>query len=166
MTKKLTDEGIKEEDLSGFDEVEEIDLPPRKPKLLPQAIIERPPTEMEKRQAIKSFNENPTTKMYGAKAMKKSTYVALWMAFGLVFLLLLANTFWFNINFNKKDFSPIVNNDHTINVEQPNITTPIYSNVTSNTENQFEMNFYLEGNLTKQIADEVLDIIKNNTNSS
>lgn len=118
--KRMTDE-IKVVDLSeGEIEKEEIIVPeepkaPVKPKPLPVLKDYEPPKEIKK-QAIEKFNENENTKAYGVKAVSKRTITALWIFAISCLLILGVGIVWGNINFAKKDFSPVINNEVNPNV--------------------------------------------------
>jgi hypothetical protein len=133
--KILTNDGIKE--------IEIIDIPPVEPtteekeKIINNLKIseedkknvnpqEREETfakpelskkKIEKRDAIKEFNENPKTREYGAKLIDKKLYISLLVIAGAFIMLLSINMIWGNLllgKFSDKDFS--------VNVQPSNVS--------------------------------------------
>lgn len=126
-----------------------------------------PPLSQPVTNQIKEFNNNPNTKKLGVIAIKKGTYLGIWIFIGLVFLILTIGMIWFNVSFTKKDFTtnvPITNNMPEIPINIENNNTNNFENINQNNYtiiNQIEI-----GNeMAEIIADKVLEII-NNTNSS
>jgi len=172
--KKLTNTGVEDiEKIDGVDEIQEIEYtkkeqepiikkepssPYKKPSNPYEEDIteEQEPTRKEKKQFIKESNKEPEAKKYGAKVMKKSTYIMIWITIGILISLLV----WSNTVFSLKDFSPdnnfTINNDHTINVDSPDVTTPINNNFTIINENKMEIPQDIINNITKEIADKII----------
>lgn len=100
------------------DEVDKVVEYPKPPK----------PTKEERREARKEWNNNPRVIESDTKAVSRSFYHAfIWISVCsliiLIVALLISNFFWFNHIFSKKDFSPKVSNE--ITVETPNVSVEI-----------------------------------------
>lgn len=154
--KKLTDKGV--------DEVIDIEYPKEtskeqeEPKMIPRKEAQK--------KAVKVLNGGNINKTYGLKTMKKSTIIALWSLLGLLILLLLIGGIYALNIFDKKDFSPEVTNQNTINVEPSNVSVPVNNNY----ENNYVHNITIEMDLSEEfldtLTDEIIEIINNKTNSS
>jgi len=121
--KKLTNDGLEE-----VDEVVEVDLP-SKEKQDPEPE-QNEITKEEKKEEIRKFNKNPTTKQYGVVAInRKFLYIYLIITTILILGLIATNIFWFNYSFSQKDFGTNI----TLNnqVESPDIPINIYNNETN-----------------------------------
>lgn len=168
MVRELTDKGIKEMEEERLpDEVIEVSPKqdtPKPIKPLPQAPRESSPIQIppeRKEQARKEFNNDPVTRRFGFFAVKKSTYIGLWI-FAIISLFIIAiGVFWFTSSFSNKDLTPTINIENAL---APNITLPqeIDNNITTN--NNFSISFNIDDELSKKIADEVIERIKNETN--
>jgi len=122
MKKILTKEGIKE-----VDEVYDVNNDSKEDKK--EKVIPEAPKIKEE---IKKFNENPVTKQYGIVAMKKTTYVGIWI-FAVVCILLFAiNMIWYNSILSSKEFTNNINVD-TPDVNMTNIeANNVFNNFTIN----------------------------------
>ena len=98
--------------------------------------------------------------------MKKSTYIGLWSLAGFVVLLIMVGMIWGITTFKNKDFTPEVTNENNIEVHTPNVTVPINNSYTMETQHNITINVDVGDELAETIADQVLDIINNETNSS
>ncbi len=169
--KKLTDSGPIDEysKVKDVDEVIDISVPEKKelPKQEIKPLPQQPiyPSETKK-EMIKRWNDQPIPRQQGVRVMKKSTYIGLWSLAGFIILLMIIGMVWGITTFKNKDFTPKVTND--INVAPPNVTVPINNNYTHNIENKdnLTININVGDELSQIIADEVIDIINNKTNSS
>jgi len=173
--KKLTDDGVIENNKEkGADEVIDVDLPRKVFKNNEQTPIESvqenrtpEPKMLPRREAqnkvVKTLNNGKVNQMYGLRTMKKSTYIAIWVAFGLVFLLALVAIIWGNINFKNKDFTPqvILNNEN--NIPAPNITNQYTHNIPIDNRNNVTINIDVGDEIAGIIADRVIEIINNET---
>ena len=140
--------------------------PNEKPLKEPKKEIKNnplPTTKINRNQAIKEFNQNPNTKKAGVIAIKKENYIGVWIAFGLIFLLLAVSFIWFNISFTKKDFTPNVNITNNLPETKVEINPENnYENFNNHTIN-LEVNVEIDEQISDIIADRVLDIINNET---
>lgn len=132
---KITEEGLKPIENNNLKEalnkitgsnngIREIEKPRELPKTgsyYPEENKKEIPREIKK-EKIEEFREqikdNPITRNH--KLISKANLIGIWVLVGIVLLLLIINMFWTRISFDKKDFSPTVNND--ITVEPANTT--------------------------------------------
>jgi hypothetical protein len=155
---KLTDNGIEPKHSEEINEIinrvvgnkkeiKEIPKPKELPKAeelyYPEKKVEEPEIPKEiKKEKIQEFNENikknPITKDH--KLISKTNILGMWITIGVLILIILVGMIWFNSSFNKKNFSPTVNNQ--IEVQPNNVSVPV-----SNTYNIYN-NFTIQNNLT------------------
>jgi len=170
--KKLTDRGIEYmEKIEGADEIEEIEFDTEKslenikgeiPRYERQVPILEPiytkPTRQETRQLIREANNEPEAIRHKVKAIKKSTYVMIWVTIGILLMLLI----WTNTIFSLKDFATIINitNDHTINVDNPT-TNNLNNTFTIINENNLNIPDDVIENITEEIADKIISELNN-----
>ena len=187
--KILTNEGVKKVEVAKPKQIEDQDLtidkveteyielpnkvvPSKEPRNPMKEDITKPreeprvekPTYKEKKEYIKESNEHPEAKRYGVKAMKKSTYIMMWVTIGIILSLLI----WSNTVFSIKDFSPqnnfTINNNPTIETTVPT-TNNNHNNFTIVNENQLTISDDKLNNLSESIADKIL-LELNLTNST
>lgn len=114
----------------------------------------QPMPKKERKEAIKRFNNNPTTKANNVIAISKRKYYYSWLFFGIIFLLMLL---WFNISISNGKLSPEIINQ----VNTPDITNEhTISNQINNT-NQHIINNNI--NVTLQLPDNLSIQFKNGT---
>lgn len=125
----------------------------QKPKYKPllQETMESPTTT---NQQIKNWNKNPDTKRHGVIAIRKRTY---WTIIGFtIFLCILL--IWSNLIYSGKNYGTTIDVNNSIKV------TPAQTNISNIYKNNHTINVYLDyEEISKMIADEVIDIINNET---
>ena len=151
MTDILTNDGVRSiEDLEKAErEFTQVPKVPIQKEIQVPKVVQResnylplPQTKIPNN-PIKEFNNNPNTKRAGVIAMKKGTYIGIWIFAGLVFLLLQISSIWFNVSFTKKDFNtniPVNNN----------IDVPV--NITNNYANTNQNNYTIVNNINNNIT--------------
>jgi len=146
MVKELTNKGIKEEDL---------DLSPRTESLR----IKKPePKNISKKEDYEEQNEKQKISKYEYKEPMKKIYKILIISGISIFLLaLIGALLWFNLSVNNGKLSPTVNNN------MPAVTVPVGINSTNNNQYNItiENKIYLAENMSKEIANEIINTIKN-----
>lgn len=154
--KKLTNDGLVDEEVN---EVKEINLPEEKK--------EEKQEEPEKKEFKKlpQVEERPIENKKSLK-IKRSTIISLWIIFGIIALLFTIDMVWSNILFGSKDFSPDVTLNNDNNILPANITNEFNQTNVNNNENNFTINIDVGDELAETIAEKVLEIINNETNSS
>ena len=145
MVKELTNEGIKEEDL---------DLPPRRKieNVEPKKVFKKEETEEpEIKQKVSSYDPK--------KPMKTLSKILIISGISIFLLALIGLLFWYNISVNNGKLSPTVNN----NVDTPDVTAQVGVNATNNNQYNItiENKIYLAENMSKEIANEIINTIKN-----
>ncbi len=164
--KKLTNYGIKEEDL---------DVESRNPYEDPNALTPQQIPQREKRQAIENFNNNPRTQQYNAELVDKPTRekekqsLLFWKILAIIAILLFAiNLVWNNTNVSLNKYKS--NSTFISNIDTPDINPIFNNNATTNTNNNFTIinnnNITLDINLDKNISKEIADDIMNQLNLS
>ena len=115
-----------------------------------------PSNNITTKKAIKNFNESPSTKTHKVLAIRKSTK---YIAIGLI-MILFGILIWSNVIESGKDYAPKVDvtNPITVNPAQTEILNEYQNN------NDHTINVYLDyDEISEMIADEVLEIINNET---
>ncbi len=157
--KILTKDGIKSiDELEKAErELNEVPIVKEVSKEVIQRESKYPPLEnqIDTKKEIKNFNQNPNTKKLGVIAMKKSTYIGIWIFAGLVLLILLTNVIWFNVAFTKKDFTPNITNN------APEI--PITNNYNNTNQNEHTIINNINNNLTLIMPEDFLIKLVNET---
>lgn len=170
-----------EKELEGIDEIKDIEIE-KKPELNPclicgkkttgqvcsqkhqdEWIEKQKPSKKETKELIKESNNDPEAKRHKVKAMKKSTYIMLWVFASICLILFMTQVVWSNTNLSNFIETQInktgieVNNNITVN--SPDIP------ITNNYENNSTVNINIDigDEIADTIASDIIEII-NNTN--
>ena len=149
MVKELTNKGIKEENLDlPKKESQRIEIKKSEKKDIFKKKLDE---EQENKQRVSSYEPK--------KKMKKLTKILIISGISLVFLILIANMVWFNFSVQGDKLK----DSSTINNNMPAITVPVGVNATSTNQYNItiENKIYLAENMSKEIANEILGVIKN-----
>ena len=118
------------------------------------------PKKREAKDLIEKVNEDPEIKKNGVVAIKKSKKIFLYVCISVLAILLIVNSFWFNVNLGKlvdKDVNTSIEVNTPIDIAAPNVPVEV-----NNPVNVY-LNISLTDDIAEQISDQVIGII-NSTN--